>query len=101
MRPGMRREKRHVAGVEVEIRFPEFGIDHSRYAAQVVTVIVPGHEDLPLRYFIGRSRLPEGVGTDTTEGQDAAVQILMPQIEADVSVALTGKEVDAQKVPLY
>jgi hypothetical protein len=35
------------------------------------------------------------------EGQDAAVQILMPQIEADVSVALTGEEVDAQKVALY
>lgn len=101
MRPGIRREKRQVAGVEVEVRFPEFGVDHNRYAGQVVTVIVPGHEDPPLRYVIGRSRLPEGVGTDTPEGQDAALLILMPQIETDVSAVLAGKEVDAQKVPLY
>jgi hypothetical protein len=97
----MRREKRRVAGVEVEVRFPEFGVDHSRYAGQVVTVIVPGHEDPPLRYVIGRSRLPEGVETDTPEGQDAALRILMPQIETDVPSVLAGTEVAARKVSLY
>ena len=100
MRPGMRREKRQVAGVDVEVRFPEFGVDHSRYAGQVVTVIVPGHEGSPLRYVIGRSNLPEGAHPDTPEGQDAALVIRMPQIQADVSLVLAGKEVDAQKVPL-
>ena len=101
MRPGMRTEKRRIAGLEVGVRFPEFGVDHNRYAGQVVTVIVPGHDDHPLRYVVGRSRLPEGVGTDTPEGQDAALLILMPKIETDVSEVLAGKKVPAQKVPLY
>jgi hypothetical protein len=97
----MRTEKRRIAGLEVGVRFPEFGVDHNRYAGQVVTVVVPGHEDRPLRYVVGRSRLPEGVGTDTAEGQDAALLFLMPQIETDVSEVIAGKEVAAQKVPVY
>ncbi len=59
MRDGMRIEKCKVSGVEVEIRFPELGVDHDRYGGQAVTVIVPDHGERPLRYIVSRSRLPE------------------------------------------
>ena len=100
MREGLRREKRQVGGVEVEIHFPELGFDHERYGGQVVTVIVPGHEKRPLRYIVGRSRLPEGIKTDTRGGQDKSLDIMMPTIVTDVSEVLAGKEVPAQKMRL-
>jgi len=95
----MRTEPHRFAGVEVKVRFPVFGIDHDRFGGQVVTVIVPGHEERPLRYVIGRSRLP-GTPPDTTEGQDAAFRCLKYRIHADVKDVLAGKYVAAQEMAL-
>jgi len=99
-RDGMRTESDKIAGVEVKISFPVFGIDHARFGGQVVTVNVLGHEEHPLRYVIGRSQLPEGVQTDRTEGQDAALRHFRPRIQADVKDVLAGKRVPAQETPL-
>jgi len=101
VRSGVRTESHKFAGVQVDVHFPEFGVDHSRYAGQVVTVIVPGHEGRPLRYVVGRSRLPEGVEPDSAEGQDVALKLSTSQVEDDVKAVLAGKEVPAQKMDLW
>ena len=96
----MRTQSEQIAGVQVDIRFPEFGVDHSRFGGQVVTVIVLNHEEHPLHYVVGRSQLPEGVDPDSKKGQDAALARLTLEIEDDVKSVLAGNEVPAQKVRL-